>query len=122
MGKTAAVVSLEGKSIEPTDPPVKRKRERIQLIETPPREDWFVTEKDANGRLVWFLRLTVTGMLVRRYGPFASRRKALLFLDAALGAMADALVSELEDLAQTRSLRRTYQYRQAFIEHPSLGQ
>lgn len=52
-------------------------------FETVPKPDWVVKARDARGRTVWYARIEVTGFLPRRYGPFASRMKALLFLGAA---------------------------------------
>ncbi|MEQ1562134.1 MAG: hypothetical protein ABL983_14645 [Nitrospira sp.] len=66
-----------------------RKRERIEMLERRPAEDWFFTKKQPRGKTKWYLRFTVTGLLPRLFGPFPSKRTALLFLDAAHGQMGD---------------------------------
>ena len=68
-----------------------KQRERIQLLETRPKPEWFVKDKDEGGRTVWFLRFEVTGLLPRRFGPFNTKRKALLCLDRAINHLADGL-------------------------------
>jgi len=73
---------------EPTKAPSKKTRERICLIETPPKPEWFVRTR-VDGRTVWYLRFTVTGMHPRRFGPFQSRHQALLALDAILDSTED---------------------------------
>ena len=67
------------------------KRERIQTIETRPEPGWFIRAKDVDGRSIWFLRFQMTGFRPRRYGQFASKKKAILFLDNLLGEMMDGL-------------------------------
>ena len=47
----------------------KKKRERLVNIETPPQREWFVRTRE-QGRTVWYLRLRLTGMFPRRFGPF----------------------------------------------------
>ena len=84
-----------------------KKRERIQLIETPPKQEWFVKTRE-RGRIVWYLRLIVTGMFPRRYGPFRNRHKALLALDGMLDAIGDGL-SGCDDVADKYRLKRRFQ-------------
>lgn len=50
------VLALSTLTTEP-----KKKRERIQLIETKPTNEWFVLSKTSRGREVWYLRFEVTG-------------------------------------------------------------
>lgn len=58
-----------------------RKRERITMLERRPDEKWFVANKTPNGRTKWYLRFTITGAFPRLFGPFLTKRKAILFLD-----------------------------------------
>lgn len=87
--------------------PSKKKRERIGNVETTPNPDWFVSTRE-QGRTVWYLRFRVTGMFPRRFGPFASRHKALLALDAMLGSMVDQN-SGFQSEADAYRLKRTFQ-------------
>jgi hypothetical protein len=93
---------------ERTTAPNKKERERITQIETPPKPEWFVRTRE-HGREVWYLRFIMTGMLPRRHGPFASRHKALLALDAMISAMTDAN-AELSDRADQYRLCRRFQH------------
>lgn len=70
-------------------PVTKEERETITLIETTPREDWFEKAVDERGRILWFIRVQMTGLRTRRSGPFASKRKGLLFLDRLLNEIYD---------------------------------
>ncbi len=54
---------------------------RIVMLEEHPRPEWFVKVKTPAGETQWFTRISVTGLCVRRYGPFPSKRACLLFLD-----------------------------------------
>ncbi len=90
----------------------KRERERIGLIEKPPDPDWFVTSKDCHGRKIWLLRFQVTGMLMRRYGPFPTKHKALLFLDQLLDQVGDGLCEAVTAHLGTYQIRgRQFSYR-----------
>lgn len=82
MATSLAVVKTE-------TPRSKPKRERVSCIEMRPEEQWFLRSKTNRGREVWFLRLSFTGLYPRLYGPFLSKRKAVLFLDEAIGALCD---------------------------------
>ena len=93
---------------ERTTEPNKKKRERIVLIETPPKPEWFVKTRE-HGRTVWYLRLTVTGMLPRRFGPFKNRHQALLALDGMLDAIGDAHAGCC-DQADKYRLKRRFQH------------
>lgn len=86
----------------------KKERERISLIEMPPRPEWFVRTRE-HGRTVWYLRLIVTGMLPRRFGPFASRHKALLALDAMLDEIGD-VNADICDRVEKYRLKRRFQH------------
>lgn len=90
-----------------TTEPNKKKRERIELIETPPIPNWFVSTRE-QGRTVWYLRFRVTGMFPRRFGPFRNRHRALLALDRMLDAMTDAC-SEFQTAAKEYQLRQRFQ-------------
>jgi hypothetical protein len=54
-------------------------------MEEKPQPDWFVQCKGSDGKTWWFLRFSLTGLKTRRFGPFASRHRALLFLDKIIG-------------------------------------
>ena len=99
----AKVLELTTVPKETTTEP-KKKRERIVLIETPPKPEWFVSTREG-GRTVWYLRFTVTGMLPRRFGPFQSRHKALLALDAIIDVIE---TGELEDRADEYVFKRRF--------------
>jgi hypothetical protein len=92
---------------ESTTEPNKKKREQIVNIETPPNPDWFVSTRE-QGRTVWYLRLRVTGMFPRRFGPFQNRHRALLALDGMIDAMTDAN-SECSTVANQYRLKRRIQ-------------
>jgi hypothetical protein len=62
----------------------KKKRERLVNIETPSKPEWFVRTRE-QGRTVWYLRLRLTGMFPRRFGPFRDRHQALLALNDMIG-------------------------------------
>lgn len=100
----------------------KPKRERIMLMEVEPNEEWFVRAKTGRGRSVMYLRLQITGLNSRLYGPFPSKRQALLFLDDVLNSMADAL-SEAGSHCEERSVKRAYQkVWPPIVEYPILRQ
>ncbi len=44
-------------------------------------EDWLFHGKDEVGREGWFVRIEVTGMYPRRYGPFATQQDACGLLE-----------------------------------------
>lgn len=89
----------------------KKERERIQLIETRPHEEWFVQAKDEWGKAVWFLRFQATGLRTRRYGPFSTKHRALLFLDRLLNSVGDGLMEAADKLDRYQVTRRSYAYR-----------
>lgn len=57
-------------------------------------EDWLFHGKDEVGREGWFVRIEVTGMYPRRYGPFAAQEDACEFLEDFL----HVLVEPFDDL------------------------
>lgn len=69
----------------------RKKRERIQIMEIKPREEWFKRSQDQFGRPVWFVCVEVTGLRPRRFGPFATKHKGLLFLDHLLDQIGCAI-------------------------------
>lgn len=91
---------------EPTTEPSNKKRERLVNIETPPKPEWFVRTRE-QGRTVWYLRLRLTGMFPRRYGPFRNRHRALLALDGMLDAMLD-VTAECQNAAEKYGLERRF--------------
>ena len=101
MRKALAIVKTE-------EPKPKPKRERIVLIETAPRDHWFVRTTTLRGKVVWYLRFEVTGLSPRLYGPFKSKGQALFFLDDALDALAD-FEGEVRDACEKRSIKLRYQ-------------
>lgn len=85
----------------------KKKRERLVLIETPPKPEWFVKTRE-QGRTVWYLRFRVTGMHPRRFGPYATRHRALLALDEIISVGTD-WCNEIWDANRKYSLKRRFQ-------------
>lgn len=83
MAKGLAVVKAENPK------PTTKERERISFLERRPSEDWFVAKKTPRGKTKWYLRFTITGLYPRLFGPFPSKRKAVLFLDAAHNKLCD---------------------------------
>lgn len=79
--------------------PKKKTRERVCLIEAQPEASWFVQAKTEDGSRAWFLRVKVTGLHPRRFGPFESKSMALLFLDRVVDGMHDALSEAGNQLA-----------------------
>lgn len=75
----------------------RKPKERIVMLEEHPRPEWFVKIKTSTGETQWFVRISITGLCVRRYGPFPSKRACCLFLDAAVNALIDG-VMELSDV------------------------
>lgn len=69
---------------------------RIVMLEEHPRPEWFVKVKTPAGETQWFTRISVTGLCVRRYGPFPNKRACLLFLDAAVNALIDGFMEVAE--------------------------
>jgi len=76
----------------------RKKRERITIMEVPPCDEWFQQGRDQWGREVWFIRVQVTGLRPRRFGPFPNKRKGLLFLDHLLNDVTDSICSAGNDL------------------------
>ena len=70
----------------------KKQRRQIQLIEVAPKPEWTVSAVTEQGRKLWWLRVSVTGLRTRRFGPFKSRQVALLVLDDILSLVDEALV------------------------------
>lgn len=85
---------------KPQATPPRKKRERIQIMEMKPRGEWFQRSRDQFGRPVWFVRVKVTGLRSRRFGPFPTKNKGLLFLDHLLNEVGDAISEASNDLAQ----------------------
>ena len=100
----------------------RRKRERVGRLEAQPSNDWFLTVKGPRGGTKWYLRFTVTGIFPRLFGPFPSKRKAVLFLDAVHGELSDFWT-------ESDCIRDRYANEGEFeginwgpiIEHPFLG-
>ncbi len=105
---TNVLVDVDKKAVAP-----KKRRERIQLIETRPSPEWFQQATDPWGRRIWFLRVQSTGLRVRRYGPFSSKHKALLFLDRLINEMADAFAEAANHLDTYMIKPRQFAYRGA---------
>ena len=77
----AAVLDMKGEPVKPKRKKPRKERETIRCIEDKPRTDWFVQLKRSDGKTWWFLRVSITGLRTRLYGPFATQHRALLFLD-----------------------------------------
>lgn len=84
---------------------------RIVMLEEHPRPEWFVKVKTPTGETQWFARMSVTGLCVRRYGPFPSKRACLLFLDAAVNALIDGFMEVTEVQDKYRLPNRPFQNR-----------
>lgn len=112
MAKALAIV----KAAEPKPNP---KRERINMLERRPSEDWFVAKRTARGRTKWFCRFSITGIYPRLYGPFASKRKALIFLDEAIGEIGD-FWSQLDEVRRKYAIEGEFENVNwgPIIEHP----
>ena len=115
MAKALAIVKTK-------DPKPNPKRERIQLIETKPKDEWFVRARTRRGREVWYLRFEVTGQHPQLFGPFKSKHQCLLFLDDALNAISD-FSGDVKDACEKRMLRETCQkIWPPIVEYPLLTQ
>lgn len=84
---------------------------RIAMLEEHPRPEWFVKVKTPTGETQWFVRISVTGLCVRRYGPFPHKRASLLFLDAAVNALIDGFMEVTEAQEKYRLPNRPFQNR-----------
>ena len=96
----------------PPATPGKKKRERIELIEEQPLPEWFQRASDARTHPIWFLRFHATGLRPRRYGPFPTKHKALLFLDTILKQVGDALLEAAYDLGKYQAKDRRFHCRE----------
>lgn len=85
--------------------PSRPQSERITQLEMPPQVDWLVPATTPSGRRVWYCRFAVTGLFPRLYGPFASKRKAVRFLDAAISTLSESL-AEIDARPRCAQLRR----------------
>lgn len=113
MAKELAIV--KGERVTP-----KQKRERIELVETPPQDHWFVQGKTHRGRRVWYLRFQITGQYPRLYGPLPSKRHCLLFLDEMIGRLLEGM-SEAEDYCNKRMVNEEFMNVWIpLVEHPDV--
>jgi len=115
----ATKVALKTVPRTPTTEPSKKKRERIDMLERRPSKDWFVALRTARGRTKWFCRFSLTGLYPRLYGPFASKRKVLLFLDAAIGEIGD-FWTQLDEARHKYAIEEEFENVNwgPIIEHP----
>jgi hypothetical protein len=99
--------------------PNPRKRERINMLERRPSEDWFVAKRTARGHTKWFCRFSITGLYPRLFGPFPSKRKALLFLDEAICEIGDYW-NQLDEARNKYAIEGEYENVNwgPIIEHP----
>ena len=58
-----------------------RNRERIEMLERRPEQNWFISKKTPRGATKWYLLFAITGLFPRLFGPFSTKRKALICLD-----------------------------------------
>jgi len=84
-----------------TSKPATSNAKKIVIIERKPQPNWFVTATNDFGAREWFLRFEVTGWYPRRYGPFQTKRQALLFLDTLLDECGDAVSAAMSRAAYT---------------------
>lgn len=112
MRDTQIVASVQDADLVTTSRPKPRTRrrelEKIEIMETRPQDRWFQQARDPWGRIVWFLRLEVTGLRTRRYGPFATKRKGLLFLDFLLDNVSDGICEADNGLPAYQVPRRPF--------------
>lgn len=73
-------------------PALSEDDKRIVMLEESPRPEWFVKVKTPAGETQWFVRISVTGLCVRIYGPFPNKHACVLFLDSAVDAMIDGVM------------------------------
>jgi hypothetical protein len=92
----AAVLDMKGKPVKPTQKQ-RKERETIRCIEDRPRSDWFIQCKGPDGKTWWFLRISITGLRTRIYGPFVTQHRALLFWDRIIGCGLFDCISEADN-------------------------
>lgn len=102
MTKTLTIVKTDGEKLKPT-------REKVHYLEMPPREEWFHRATTPRGRELWFLRFSMSGLYPRLYGPFSSKRTAVLFLDGAVGKFMDCW-SEFDDVWDRYKIEQEFQF------------
>lgn len=113
MGKALAIVQAGNSK------PTTKKREQILFLERRPSENWFVAKKTPRGKAKWYLRFTITGLYPRLFGPFPSKRKAVLFLDAAHDKLGD-FWTDVDDVCRRYSNQGEFEKVNwgPLIEHP----
>lgn len=116
MAKALAIVKAENSK------PTTRKRERIVFLERRPEADWFVAKKTPRGGTKWYLRFTITGFFPRLFGPFPSKRKAVLFLDAAHDKLGD-FWADVDDVCRRYTNQGEFERVNCgpLIEHPLIA-
>lgn len=67
-------------------------QDEILLLECPPDPRWFTVEQGPDGKPEVWLRVTVTGLQARRYGPFPDPYTALQALDWLLDAVSEGIL------------------------------
>lgn len=99
--------------------PTRRQTKRITQLEMSPTEDWFLPATTPRGRRVWYCRFAVTGLFPRLYGPFASKRQGVRFLDAAISTLSESL-TEIDTVRDAHSCEGEFQrlHWGPLIEHP----
>ena len=82
-----------------TDTPEAPEKARPSRIwrETTITKDIIFHGKDEYGRSGWFVRLTVSGLYVRRVGPFPKKQAALDVLEEFLGEVMTEALLEVEN-------------------------
>ncbi len=70
----------------------------VPFRERKPDESWFVTVTNEQGQRERFLRIQVTGLYPRRFGPFKTDREALAFLELFLEDAFGALTAAFNEL------------------------
>ncbi|NOS81302.1 MAG: hypothetical protein HOP32_06955 [Nitrospira sp.] len=114
MATAQTIMKAEDKKSKPA-------REHIVLIETKPKDEWFIRARTSRGREVWYLRFQVTGQHPQLFGPFKSKHQCLLFLDDALNALSD-FSDQLRDECEKRMLREKCQkIWPPIVEYPLLA-
>ncbi len=103
----------------------KVRKPKLAIIERKSQPDWFVRARNDRGQLEWFLRIQCTGLYPRRFGPFPTKQRALLFLDDVLEETLDTITGTSSEFEPNRECiledALGTQYLAAMKMNPRLG-
>ena len=91
-------------------------------VEVVPQEDWIVEAISQTGEPMCFIRLTMTGLLPRRIGPFGNRETALRCLDNLLEDLLRRLETEGAEIIDGDLFLRAQQNRPPILVEDELAQ